>query len=53
MFDLYYRFHWCCADKRINGRESKINEGLVFERGKALEWLMNKDYEWDDVAMDT
>ncbi len=53
MLDLYYRFHWYCVDERIKGVEAKINEGVVYERRKALEWLINKDCDWDDIEMGT
>ncbi|MGI9652915.1 DUF4272 domain-containing protein [Chryseobacterium sp. RLHN22] len=53
MLDLYYRFHWYCVDERIKGVEAKINEGLIYERRKALEWLMNKDSDWDNIEMGT
>jgi hypothetical protein len=53
MLDLYYRFHWYCVDERIKGVKAKINEGLIYERRKALEWLMNKDSDWDNIEMGT
>lgn len=51
--DYYYRLHWYCVEERLNGRTAKINEGLVYERRKALEWLLCEDYGWDDVEMGT
>jgi len=54
MLDLYYRLHWYCVDERMNGREAKnTNEGLVYERRKALEWLLNTENDWDDIEMGT
>lgn len=53
MLDLYYRLHWYCVDERINGREAKINEGLVYERRYALEWLLFKETDWDEIEMST
>jgi hypothetical protein len=53
MLDYYYRLHWYCVDERINGRELKINEGIVYERRKVLEWLINKDSDWDNEEMST
>lgn len=53
MLDYYYRLHWYCVDERIKGNEALINEGLVYERRKALEWLMNKEADWDNVEMGT
>ncbi|MCY1536742.1 hypothetical protein D9M68_722120 [compost metagenome] len=53
MLDYYYRLHWYCVDERIKENEALANEGLVYERRKALEWLMNKDVNWDHVEMGT
>jgi hypothetical protein len=53
MLDYYYRLHWYCVDERLNGRQPKLNEGVVYERRKALEWLYNRSTDWDDVEMGT
>jgi len=53
MLDLYYRLHWYCVDERINGRIPKLDESLVYERRKALEWAFNRSADWDDVEMAT
>lgn len=53
MLDFYYRLHWYCVDERINGREAKLNEGIIYERRKALEWAFNRENDWDNVEMST
>ncbi|MDR0223483.1 MAG: DUF4272 domain-containing protein [Myroides odoratus] len=53
MLDFYYRLHWYCVDERLKGQEAVINEGLVYERRRALEWLINKETDWDDIEMGT
>lgn len=53
MLDLYYRLHWYCVDERLKGQQTKINEGLVYERRRALEWLINTNSDWDDIEMST
>jgi hypothetical protein len=53
MLDFYYRLHWYCVDERINGRQAKINEGIVYERRKSLEWLMDRASNWDNIEMST
>jgi Domain of unknown function (DUF4272) len=53
MLDYYYRLHWLTVDNRINGIKSKLTEGVIYERRKALEWVLNKDLDWDSVPMDT
>ncbi|AHJ95831.1 hypothetical protein Hsw_0236 [Hymenobacter swuensis DY53] len=53
MLDFYYRLHWYCVDERLHGRAANVSESLVYERRKALEWIYNNQYEWDDVEMST
>ncbi|MGB4812081.1 MAG: DUF4272 domain-containing protein [Methylophilaceae bacterium] len=54
MLDYYYRLHWFCVNDRLNqGKQQKVNEGLIVERRKALEWIFNRSGDWDDVAMNT
>jgi Domain of unknown function (DUF4272) len=53
MLDYYYRLHWYCVDERMNGRQAVLNEGVVYERRKALEWAYNRSADWDDVEMST
>ena len=53
MLDYYYRLHWYCVDERLHGREALVNEGLVYERRKSLEWVFNRAVDWDEVEMST
>jgi len=53
MLDYYYRLHWYCVDERIKGQEPLLNEGVIYERRKALEWAFNRKYDWDEVEMST
>jgi hypothetical protein len=53
MLDYYYRLHWYCVDERLNGRQSKLNEGQIYERRKSLEWAYNRANDWDNVEMGT
>lgn len=53
MLDYYYRIHWYCVDERVNGRQARLNEGLVYERRKSLEWIYNRASDWDNVEMST
>ena len=53
MLDYYYRLHWYCVDERINGREALLNEGVIYERRRALEWAFNRKSDWDNVEMST
>jgi hypothetical protein len=53
MLDYYYRLHWYCVDERLNGRQSKLSEGQIYERRKSLEWAYNRENDWDNVEMGT
>ena len=55
MLDLYYNYHWACDDHRTRPATKcgELNEGVVMERRKALEWLVAKDKDWDDIFLDT
>ncbi|UOR04469.1 DUF4272 domain-containing protein [Hymenobacter aerilatus] len=53
MLDFHYRLHWYCVDERLHGREAVVQEGIVYERRKALEWIFNRAADWDDVEMST
>jgi Domain of unknown function (DUF4272) len=51
MLDYYYRLHWYVTDSRINGVKIKLTDGVIYERRKALEWVFNRDCDWDSVEM--
>ena len=53
--DLYYRLDWANVDLRLKGLQSpNLNQGLVYERHYALNWLINyMGQAWDDVSCDT
>ncbi|MEJ8545992.1 DUF4272 domain-containing protein [Brevibacillus borstelensis] len=54
--DLIYRYDWACVDARINNRpvEGGLNDGVVLERHRALNWLVRyMDADWDGVSTDT
>ena len=53
--DIIYRYDWACVEERIsNSQENKVEWGIVMERHRALNWLINYGGEdWDDVTTDT
>lgn len=55
MLDLYYNFNWLCVEHRVNPEEScgSLNEEVVIERRKALEWLVCKTKDWNEISLDT
>jgi Domain of unknown function (DUF4272) len=53
MLDYYYRLHWYCVDERLNGKQTTLDEGIIVERRRALEWVFNRSADWDNVEMST
>lgn len=55
MLDLYYRYHWACTEKMINARTNigELIPDIVWERRKALEWLISKEADWNAISLDT
>ena len=53
--DLIYRYDWACVEDRINNPDdNKLEWGIVMERHRALNWLINYfEADWDDVTTDT
>jgi hypothetical protein len=54
MLDLYYRAHWFIVDGYVNGYETgDFDGGVIVERRKALEWVLDDTLDWDDIPLDT
>ncbi len=51
--DLAYRMHWCAVNDRFSGRESQLNESIIRERRRALDWIYGVEEDWDEVPLDT
>ncbi len=55
--DLIFRYDWACVDARIkgNGAPANLDGGVVFERHKALNWLIDADGndDWDNASTNT
>ena len=51
--DLHYRMHWATRNARLTGSECPIQEGLISERRKALDWVIGVAEDWDEISMDT
>ncbi|OPZ79066.1 MAG: hypothetical protein BWY78_00264 [Alphaproteobacteria bacterium ADurb.Bin438] len=54
--DLIYRYHWAIVDARLKriSPPAKLEEGVVLERHRALNWVINHNNEdWDNVRVDT
>jgi hypothetical protein len=54
MLDAFYRAHWFARNNNLTGIESNaVDLDIIIERRKALEYVSYKNYEWDDISLDT
>ncbi|WMX54538.1 DUF4272 domain-containing protein [Peribacillus sp. R9-11] len=54
--DFIYRAHWAVREAQLNHLEipPALNEGVVYERHYALNWLVNyMKQEWEEISTDT
>jgi hypothetical protein len=51
--DLHYRLHWAARNARLRRRMSRVDEGIISERRKALEWAIGAQPNWDGIRLDT
>jgi hypothetical protein len=53
--DMLYRMHWACRDAQLNGKPVVVGlePGVVWERRRAIQWLLEPDVDWDDLSLDT
>jgi hypothetical protein len=48
--DLHYRLHWAARDARLTGKQSRLHEGVIQERRKAIDWVVGVAADWDEVS---
>ncbi len=54
MRDLCFRFHWWTRDAHLNGQDTgAVRLDVVMERRRALEWILDRQSDWDDVPLNT
>ncbi len=52
MRDLYYRLHWWVNNaSKLGESTGDVNFDIILERRKALEWILNRTYQWDNVNL--
>ncbi len=53
--DLIYRYDWACVDARLKQQNAPahLNASVVLERHGALNWLIQKDADWDNPDVST
>ncbi len=56
MLDLYYRYHWACVQHtHIDSTLpiGNLNMEIVYERRRGLQWLIEDEMDWHDIALHT
>ena len=54
MLDKIYRAHWFARNNELKGEKSeKVDLDIIIERRKALEYTCYKEFEWDEISLDT
>ena len=53
--DYFYRLHWACVQHRIKPDTpiGSMDEEVVMERRRGLEWLISDKDDWFDISLDT
>ena len=52
--DLYFRTHWYTRNGRLNNDSTgKMNDEIILERRKSLEWVIDNTLDWDNVPLNT
>ena len=53
--DLIYRYDWACVDARLKQQAAPagLNASVVMERHAALNWLIQRDGDWDHPDVST
>ncbi|USA52001.1 DUF4272 domain-containing protein [Acinetobacter sp. C32I] len=53
--DLIYRYDWACVDARLKQQDApaNLNTSVVVERHGALNWLIQRDGDWDNPDLNT
>jgi len=47
--DLIYRLYWIASDASSKGRQCPMNAELLYERCRAVNWLVGKNDSWDQI----
>ena len=54
MLDKFYRAHWFARNNNLTGKQSnKVDIDIIMERRKALEYTVYKEFNWDEISLDT
>jgi len=54
MLDKFYRAHWFARNNNLTGKQSdKVDLDIIIERRKALEYTVYKEFDWNEISLDT
>lgn len=54
MLDKLYRAHWFARNTNLTGNQSnKVDLDIIMERRKALEYTVYKEFNWNEISLDT
>lgn len=54
MLDKFYRAHWYARNNNLIGKNSdKVDLDIIMERRKALEYTVYKEFDWNNISLDT
>lgn len=54
MLDKFYRAHWFAQKNNLTGNQSdKVDLDIIMERRKALEYTVYKEFDWNEISLDT
>jgi hypothetical protein len=51
--DLLYRLHWVTRHTSLSEVRSRLDDEIIRERHKAINWLAGVEADWDEVTTDT
>lgn len=51
--DLLYQMHWAAVHMRLKGMEMPFDEGVIYERRRAIDWVYGVEEYWEDIPMGT
>lgn len=53
--DLFYNYHWACVEHRLRPETpiANLNESIVCERRRGLEWLISPEEDWHAISLNT
>jgi len=51
--DILYRLHWYSRQARLTGKDVQVNEAIIENRRRAIDWTYGTARIWDDISLDT